>query len=106
MNILKALEICRVERDRMAQERGGDYSGVEALTLLIGTMGEILNKMREYTEQAILYGTDHEQVRWLPNFRYGTCKSEKFFICSNCKGQNMEKSTYCPHCGREMQNHE
>ena len=106
MNILKALEICRAERDRMAQERGGDYSGVEALTLLMSVMGEILNEATKYAEQAILYGTDHEQVRWLPNVRYGTHKSEKFFICSKCKKQNMEKSAYCPHCGQEMQNHE
>ena len=106
MNILKALEICKAERDGMAQARGEDYSGVEALTLLMDTMGEILNEMAKYTERALLYGTDHEQVRWLPNFRYGVNKSEKFFVCSNCKEQNMEKSAYCPHCGREMQNHE
>ena len=69
MNILKALEICKVERDRMAEARGGDYSGVEALTTLMSVMGEILNEMAKYTERALLYGTDHEQVRWLPNYR-------------------------------------
>ena len=103
MNILKALEICTVERDRMAEERGRDYSGVEALTMLMSTMGEILNEMAKYTEQALLYGTNHEQVRWLPNFRYGMYKSEKFFVCSKCKEQNMEKSAYCPNCGAKMQ---
>lgn len=103
MNILKALEICRAERDRMAEERGSDYSGVEALTMLMSVMGELLNEMRKYTEQAILYGSDHEKARWLPNFRYGAYKSEKFFICSKCRKQNMEKSAYCPHCGEKME---
>lgn len=104
MNILKALEICKAERDRMAEARGGDYSGVEALTTLMDVIGAFLNTMNEYAEQALL--NDADRARWLPNFRYGMYKSEKFFICSKCKEQNMEKSAYCPHCGREMQNHE
>ena len=103
MNILKALEICKAERDDLALRRGEDYSGVEALTLLMSTMGELLNEMTKYAENVILYGTDHEEVRWLPNFRYGTHKSEKFFICSKCYAQNMEKSAYCPHCGEKME---
>lgn len=101
MNILKALEICKVERDRMAEARGEDYSGVEALTTLMDVIGTSLNAMSEYAEQALLKDTD--RVRWLPNFRYGMYKGEKFFICSKCKEQNMEKSAYCPHCGEKME---
>lgn len=101
MNILKALEICKIERDRMAEERGGDYSGVEALTTLMDVIGAFLNTMNEYAEKALSNDTD--RVHWLPNFRYGMYKHEKFFICSNCKEQNMEMSKYCPNCGREMQ---
>ena len=51
-------------------------------------------------DNALLCG----QAHWISNFKYGMYKSEKFFICSRCKEQNMEMSKYCPHCGKEMEN--
>lgn len=40
--------------------------------------------------------------RWKPNFRYGMDPGEEHFICSECNGQNMRQSKYCPDCGCQM----
>lgn len=41
--------------------------------------------------------------RWKPNFRYGMYPNEEHFICSECNGQSMRCSKYCPECGARME---
>jgi hypothetical protein len=41
---------------------------------------------------------------WEPNFRYAMYPTEKFWICSVCGAQSMERRAHCKYCKSRMEN--